>query len=106
MGREDSYAGTIYDEPEVLTQRTAQLVNLDPWRRNAECGNYRFLPLCLGGCGQQALLKYGTRDHINCQKAFIEEYLPEALKLAYERNRRFPEISLGSKEEIKNMLKF
>ena len=103
VGREDNLEGTIYDNDELVTQELAQLLNIDVWRKNEKCMHCCFLPLCLGGCGQTAVMEHGSREHTMCLEPFLKEYLPLILPIAYKRYKAFPELYKRKKEVISEL---
>ncbi len=96
---EESYLGTIFEDLDIILKRLSQFIYLQPWQKDLKCNKCVFLPLCLGGCRQQALLKFRRLDVIDCFNPYLSTYIPEAIKIAYESNKIFPGSPAGKEEE-------
>ncbi|HOI25775.1 MAG TPA: radical SAM protein [Caldisericia bacterium] len=60
-----------------------------PWLKNeaANCTNCSFLPLCWGGCRNQANLQQGSVDAIQCRKEIFLQNTPDYLRSLVVRKR-------------------
>lgn len=84
----------------VVLRRLSQFLYLMPWETRDICINCKFLPLCLGGCAQQALLHKGSQGEVDCLKPYLQNYIPEAIKIKYDRSVLFPETIEDSKSRF------
>lgn len=46
---------------------------LDSWRKEAECRECRYLPLCFGGCRYAKYQSDGSMAKVNCMKDFLDK---------------------------------
>ncbi len=96
VGHSESWVGTLSEDMETLSRRVSQLDMAEPWAKNERCQQCIYLPMCVGSCPQQAMLKLPQTPFphgIWCPKEFLDEYVPAMLKVLDERNTLFPELA-------------
>ncbi|MCM8807904.1 MAG: SPASM domain-containing protein [Candidatus Omnitrophica bacterium] len=101
-GRPESWVGTIYEPFEIIAQRTSQFAFLEPWRKFDKCRKCIYLPMCFGGCYQQALLKSEKKilgEKIDCMRELYDALFPDVLQIMRERLIRFPEFKTKIEEQ-------
>jgi uncharacterized protein len=54
--------------------------HLDHWRKNNQCPDCLYLPLCFGGCRYAEYQRCGSMAAIDCQKEYFNRALPEMLR--------------------------
>ena len=64
-GHDESKIGSIYEPLEVLMQRSADFVLLYHWEKYPLCKECVYLPVCLGGCFEQAFIR---KKKFDCRK--------------------------------------
>jgi len=84
VGREEFKVGTIYDKPINLAQKISQFAEIKTWETSPKCKRCKYLPLCAGGCREQALAKWGDIGRLDCLKSFMDSWLREAVKVSYQ----------------------
>jgi len=97
-GYKESWVGTLEEDLETISRRISQLDMAEPWLKARECQECKYLPTCVGGCPQQAMLNSPetTFPHgIWCPKEFLDSYTPGILKVLHARNERFPELVMA-----------
>ena len=52
-----------------------------PWE---QCGDYAFMPVCMGGCLGGQYLKTGRLDQVHCRKPEFELMFSDKVKRRYE----------------------
>ncbi|OQX15322.1 MAG: putative geopeptide radical SAM maturase [Desulfobulbaceae bacterium A2] len=66
---------------------------LDHWRREPQCRDCVYLPLCFGGCRAMAWQREGTMARVDCQRALFDATL--APMLAQDLRYRYGRVSSG-----------
>lgn len=89
-GNKKALVGNISSPVSLTMRKSAQFIYIEPWQSRKKCRLCRYLPLCMGGCRQQTLLKKGSYDDILCTKSYFDKYLPEAIKIKYDSAVIFP----------------
>ncbi len=88
-GTSDAWVGTVREPVEVVYRRVAQLDMAEPWK-NPECASCVYLPMCTGGCPQQAMIEHPETPFphgIWCIKPYFDHIFPDALEI-YEQQRQ------------------
>jgi len=96
VGHNESWVGSLDDDLEVIARRISQLDMAEPWVKDETCQQCVYLPMCVGGCPQQAMLTKPQTPFphaVWCPKDFLDVYTPSILGILEERNRRFPELA-------------
>lgn len=104
-GNKEAYLGNIQEPLSSIYRRLSQYLSPMPWISNEGCYNCKLLPLCLGGCAQQALLRSGSQFNMMCLRQFLQTYVPEAVKIKYDLETLFPEESNISVVNLKEILR-
>ncbi len=104
-GNKEAYLGNIQNPLSSIYRRLSQYLYPIPWSSNEDCQSCKFLPLCLGGCAQQSLLKYGSQFILMCSRSFLQRYIPEAVKIKHTFAELFPEEISASLSNLKELLR-
>ena len=56
-----------------------EIYGLDTWRKNKECGQCVYLPLCFGGCRGMEFQRSGSMTEVDCMKEFFDATLEQTL---------------------------
>jgi len=95
-GHEKSKVGSIYDPLEVLVQRSLDYLIPFHWEKYAHCKECVYLPICLGGCFEQALIK---KKKFDCRKRYFESLFPYLIDLTVRLYGEHPELIESQKLE-------
>ncbi len=100
-GHEDAKLGRVDEPVEVLYQRSVFFDSMEPWKDNEKCLKCKYLPLCHGGCMQQAKIAFpehpmGTK--VNCIEDYLNTLFPEVIEIihTYWRNIRHHDDSISN----------
>lgn len=104
-GNKEAYVGNIQEPLSSIYRRLSLYLYPIPWISNVDCQNCKFLPLCLGGCAQQALLKRGNQFKTMCMEKFLRKYIPGAVKIKHDYTILFPEELSDSLVNLKELLR-
>ncbi|MEO0247149.1 MAG: radical SAM protein [candidate division WOR-3 bacterium] len=92
-GHEVSKVGTISEPVEVVLQRSSKFIFPYNWEKFTMCRNCKYLPICLGGCFEQAIIK-GKR--VDCKRHYFDSLFPQLIDLIAEVYEKYPE---GNKDQ-------
>ncbi|HEC78503.1 MAG TPA: SPASM domain-containing protein [candidate division WOR-3 bacterium] len=105
VGTKAGFIGNIRQSFSPIFRRLSQDFYPIPWEKEKRCKKCKYLPLCLGGCAQQSLLFNNNREKVDCMFSFFYNYLPEAIKIKYNRARLFPDTMDASSISVKEFLR-
>ena len=95
-GHDEAKIGTIYTPIEVLLQKCIDYVLPYHWERYSSCRKCIYLPACLGGCFEQALLR---KEKFDCRKKYFENLFPNLIDLMVKLYEKYPELIRSPKFE-------
>jgi len=84
-----SFVGTIFEPIELIIQRISTIIETQAWQELQACQECKYLPMCLNGCNEQALVKNAKTD---CMKEYYNVFIPRAMELRAQRLRQFPDL--------------
>ncbi len=87
---------SIYEPLEVLMQRSADFVLPYHWEKYPLCKECVYLPVCLGGCFEQAFIR---KKKFDCRKRYFENLFPHLIDLTVRLYGEHPKLSQGQKLE-------
>lgn len=87
VGCDEAKVGTIYEPIENIFQRNLYFDLMEPWIYNEACSECVYLPLCHGGCMQQAKIEFpefpmGTK--VNCLKEYLDALFPAIFEILHK----------------------
>ncbi len=88
--------GSIYEPLELLMQRSADFVLPYHWEKYPLCKECVYLPVCLGGCFEQAFIR---KKKFDCRKQYFESLFPDLIDLTVRLYREHPKLTQGQKLE-------
>ncbi|MEO0239773.1 MAG: radical SAM protein [candidate division WOR-3 bacterium] len=88
--------GSIYEPLELLMQRSADFVLPYHWEKYPLCKECVYLPVCLGGCFEQAFIR---KKKFYCRKRYFENLLPDLIDLTVRLYGEHPKLTQGQKLE-------
>jgi len=87
---------SIYESLEVLMQRSADFVLPYHWEKYPLCKECVYLPVCLGGCFEQAFIR---KKKFDCRKRYFENLFPHLIDLTVRLYGEHPKLTQGQKLE-------
>jgi len=87
---------SIYEPLELLMQRSADFVLPYHWEKYPLCKECVYLPVCLGGCFEQAFIR---KKKFDCRKQYFENLLPDLIDLTVRLYREHPKLTQGQNLE-------
>lgn len=95
-GHDESKIGSIYEPLELLMQRSADFVLPYHWEKYPLCKECVYLPVCFGGCFEQAFIR---KKKFDCRKRYFENLFPDLIDLTAKLYGEHPELTKGQKLE-------